>query len=126
MSLVLRQAQDEGRLADCTITENRLKLFDGCYVYMLRCADGAYYIGSYRGDDVMLRVHEHNLGYRKKAWTYKRRPVDLVWSEHFARITDAIACERRLKGWSRAKKEALIEGDNAKSVELSNRKPRYD
>ncbi|MEL7232391.1 MAG: GIY-YIG nuclease family protein, partial [Pseudomonadota bacterium] len=40
---------------------------------MLRCADGAYYIGSYRGDDLMVRVHEHNLGYRKKAWTYKRR-----------------------------------------------------
>ncbi|MEL7231208.1 MAG: GIY-YIG nuclease family protein, partial [Pseudomonadota bacterium] len=52
----------------------------------------------------------------------KRRPVELVWSEHFARITDAIAYERRLKGWSRAKKEALIVGNYAKIVELSNSK----
>jgi putative endonuclease len=38
-----------------------------------------------------------------------RRPVRLVWSEHFERITDAIAVERKIKGWSRAKKPALIE-----------------
>jgi len=96
----------------------------GAFVYMLQCADGAYYIGSHRGDDLQVRVAEHNSGYRKKAWTYRRRPVALVWSEHFTLITDAIACERRLKGWSRAKKEALIAGDYARIVELSNAKPR--
>jgi len=36
--------------------------------------------------------------------------VTLVWSEHFDRITDAIAAERQIKGWSRAKKQALING----------------
>ena len=46
-----------------------------------------------------------------KAFTYKRRPVVLVWGEHFDQIIDAIAWERRLKGWSRAKKEAVIRGD---------------
>jgi putative endonuclease len=40
-----------------------------------------------------------------------RRPVELVWSEHFERITDAIAAERQIKGWSRGKKEALIGRD---------------
>jgi len=94
----------------------------GAFVYMLRCADGAYYIGSHRGDDLQVRVEEHNQGYRKKAWTYRRRPVVLVWSEHFPMIADAIACERRLKGWTRAKKEALIAGDYARIVALSNAK----
>jgi putative endonuclease len=40
-----------------------------------------------------------------------RRPVELIWSEHFERITDAIAVERQIKGWGRAKKEALIAGN---------------
>jgi len=44
-------------------------------------------------------------------YTASRRPVELVWSEHFDRITDAIAAERQIKGWSRAKKEALVAGD---------------
>jgi predicted GIY-YIG superfamily endonuclease len=44
-------------------------------------------------------------------YTSFRLPVELVWSEHFERITDAIAIERKLKGWSRRKKEALIRGD---------------
>jgi putative endonuclease len=46
-----------------------------------------------------------------EGYTSKRRPVVLVYHEHFERITDAIAAERRIKGWSRAKKEALIAGD---------------
>jgi len=78
-------------------------------VYMLRCADGSYYIGSTRGtlDD---RVNQHNAG-SYGGYTAQRRPVTLVWHEFFDRITDAIAAERQLKGWSRAKKEALIRGD---------------
>ena len=87
------------------------KLLEGAFVYILRCSDGAYYVGSYRGDDLNVRVAEHNFGHRRKAWTYRRRPVELAWSDHFNRYTDAIACERQLKGWSRAKKEALIAGD---------------
>ena len=78
-------------------------------VYMLRCADGSYYVGSTRGtlDD---RVNQHNAG-SYGGYTAKRRPVTLVWHEFFDRITDAIAAERQLKGWRRAKKEALIRGD---------------
>ena len=53
---------------------------------------------------------EHNAG-TFGGFTSLRRPVDLVYSESFERITDAIAAERRIKGWSRAKKEALVRGD---------------
>lgn len=81
------------------------------FVYILQCANGAYYVGSHRGDDVMSRVHEHNEGLDPKAYTFKRRPVELVWSEDFEDPEDMVAAERRLKGWSRAKKEAYIRGD---------------
>jgi putative endonuclease len=83
----------------------------GAWVYILKCADGMYYVGSHRGDDPSTRTAEHNEGVDPKAFTYKRRPVVLVWSEHFDQIVDAIAAERRLKGWRRAKKEAVIRGD---------------
>jgi putative endonuclease len=82
----------------------------GAYVYMLRCADGSFYIGSATGDDLLPRIQQHQTG-ALPGYTWSRRPVMLVWSEHFDRITDAIAVERKLKGWSRSKKEALISGD---------------
>ena len=82
----------------------------GAFVYMLQCSDGSYYIGSARGDDLGPRIAEHESG-AYAGYTYSRRPVRLAWSEHFDRITDAIAVERQIKGWSRAKKEALIKGD---------------
>ena len=81
----------------------------GAHVYMRRCADGSYYVGSARlGLD--RRLSEHNSG-TYGGYTSKRLPVVLVWSEHFPNITDAIAAERQIKGWSRAKKEALIRED---------------
>lgn len=82
----------------------------GIYVSMLKCADGSYYIGSATGADTSKRVDEHNAG-AYPGYTYSRRPVVLVWSEYFDRITDGITAERQLKGWSRAKKEALIRSD---------------
>jgi putative endonuclease len=83
---------------------------DGADVYLLRCADGSLYCGSTR-KDVSERVCEHQNGHFASCYTFKRRPVTLAWSEHFASITDAIAVERQIKGWTRAKKEALIAGD---------------
>ncbi len=80
------------------------------FVYMLRCADGSYYVGSARGESLDKRLAEHQAGTRI-GYTYHRRPVTLVYAEWFDRITDAIAAERRIKGWSRAKKEALIAED---------------
>ena len=55
-------------------------------------------------------MSEHNEGVYG-GYTSTRRPVTLVWAEHFLNITDAIAVERQIKGWSRAKKEALVRGD---------------
>jgi predicted GIY-YIG superfamily endonuclease len=78
------------------------------FVYILRCADDSYYVGSTR-DSLKKRIAEHNSGFYG-GYTAGRRPVEMAWSQEFDRITDAIAAERQLKGWSRAKKEALISG----------------
>jgi putative endonuclease len=94
------------------------------WVYILRCADDSYYVGSYRGDDIEVRVSEHNYGTYPDAWTYKRRPVKLAWSQTFPRITDAIATEQQMKRWSRAKKEAVIRGDWSALPELARCRSR--
>ena len=80
---------------------------EGASVDIVICADGSYYAGLTR-KEVETRVSEHNLGINAD-YTTRRRPVELVWSEHFELLTEAIATERRIKGWSRAKKEALIQ-----------------
>ena len=80
----------------------------GGWLYILRCADGSYYVGTTR-TDLEVRVAQHQTGHFG-GYTSTRRPVVLVYSERFARIEEAIAAERQIKGWSRAKKEALIAG----------------
>ncbi len=79
------------------------------FVYMLRCSDGSYYVGSTRAT-LEQRIGQHDAGFFG-GYTAKRRPVTLVFAQEFQWITDAIAAERQLKGWSRAKKEALSRGD---------------
>ncbi|MEO0398344.1 MAG: GIY-YIG nuclease family protein [Pseudomonadota bacterium] len=91
------------------------------FVYMLQCADGSFYIGSHRGTDVETRVSEHNLGVYRNAYTFQRRPVELVWNEYFSRYDDMVARERQIKGWSRAKKKALIAGTDEKLPSLASR-----
>ena len=93
----------------------------GIYVYMLRCVDNSFYVGSATGDDLSPRIDQHNAG-SFPGCTFSRRPVILVWSEYFDRITDGIAAERKLKGWSRAKKEALIRSDWAEVSRLAQRR----
>jgi putative endonuclease len=93
----------------------------GIYVYMLRCADDSYYVGSATGEDLAPRIAQHQAG-TYPGYTSTRRPVALLWSEYFDTITDGIAAERRLKGWSRAKKEALIRSDWTRINELSRRR----
>ena len=79
------------------------------WVYILRCADQSFYVGSARGS-LEHRIGQHHAG-EMAGYTSTRRPVTLVWSTDFQFIRDAVALERQLKGWSRAKKEALIRGD---------------
>ncbi len=80
----------------------------GAWLYILLCADGSYYTGTTR-TNLEFRLAEHQAGHFG-GYTATRRPVVLVYSEYFDRIVDAIAAERQVKGWSRAKKEALIAG----------------
>ncbi len=93
------------------------------FVYILRCCDGRYYVGSTRGS-LERRVNEHNDG-TYGGFTKSRRPVELVYSQPFDRITDAIAAERQLKGWKRAKKEALIQGDMKSLVHLAKNRTQH-
>ncbi|HPU15299.1 MAG TPA: GIY-YIG nuclease family protein, partial [Polymorphobacter sp.] len=78
------------------------------YAYLLRCDDGSYYAG--HTDNLEQRMAQHGSG-NLGGYTARRRPVVLVWSDSFQTRDDAFAAEQQLKGWSRAKKEALIAGD---------------
>jgi len=89
---------------------------------ILLCSDGSYYTGVTRRS-VEERVSEHARGLTP-GYTFLRRPVKLVFCEHYERIVDAIAAERRIKGWSRAKKEAYMRGDFSALVALSKRGPK--
>lgn len=91
------------------------------FVYILRCSDGSYYIG--HTDDLELRVAQHNEG-SFGGHTSERRPVSLVWSSDFESRDEALAQERKLKGWSRAKKEALIAGDWERVKQLAKKRFR--
>jgi putative endonuclease len=96
----------------------------GAYLYILQCSDGSYYAGTTRSG-LEQRVSEHNAGYHG-GYTATRRPVTLVFSQWFDQLTDAIAAERQVKGWSRGKKEALIRGDfeSLRALSKSRRPPR--
>ncbi|MBW8755454.1 MAG: GIY-YIG nuclease family protein [Sphingomonadales bacterium] len=78
------------------------------YAYLLRCSDGGYYAG--HTDDIDYRLAQHQQG-TLGGYTAKRRPVELVWADTFPSRDEPFFAERKLKGWSRAKKEALIVGD---------------
>jgi tRNA/rRNA methyltransferase len=88
------------------------------WTYILRCADGSYYVG--HTDDLEGRFAAHQSGLIE-GYTQKRRPVEPVWSQEFGERDEAFRAERQIKGWSRAKKEALIRGD-WDAVQLLSRK----
>ncbi|RDF00415.1 GIY-YIG nuclease family protein [Aggregatibacter aphrophilus] len=77
------------------------------WMYILRCSDGSYYTGSTRDLESRLYEHQNGLG---AVFTKKRLPIKLVYCEEFERIDDAFYREKQVQGWSRAKKEALIQG----------------
>jgi putative endonuclease len=86
------------------------------YAYLLRCNDGSYYAG--HTDNIDLRMAQHSTG-SWGGYTTKRLPVILVWSDSFLSRDEAFQAERRIKGWSRAKKEALIAGNWALVSQLA-------
>ena len=95
------------------------------YTYMLRCSDGSYYVG--HTDDLDARLSQHQRG-ELQGYTERRRPVALVWHQPFPTREEALAAERQIKNWSRAKKEALIAGDWDRVSEAARKPsklPRY-
>ncbi|HBR70987.1 TPA: GIY-YIG nuclease family protein [Candidatus Dependentiae bacterium] len=75
------------------------------YLYILKCNDESYYIG--HTEDLEKRVSEHNMGLYK-CYTFNRRPLKLVYAEKFTSRLEVLAAERKIKKWTRQKKERLI------------------
>ena len=79
-------------------------------VYILECSDGSLYTGT--AADISQRLWQHEQGAFPSSYTYRRRPVKLIWtSEECKSYSQALRWEKQIKGWSRAKKEALIQGN---------------
>jgi len=77
------------------------------YVYILLCSDGTYYTGSTK--HLKLRIAQHQNG-EGANYTSNRLPVELLYVEEYTRIDEAFYREKQVQGWSRAKKEALMQG----------------
>jgi predicted GIY-YIG superfamily endonuclease len=78
------------------------------WIYIVKCSDGSYYTG--HTDNLELRLAAHHSG-EFRSYTSNKRPVELVYAQEFPTRIEALQHERQVKGWSRAKKEALIRGD---------------
>ena len=79
------------------------------YMYLLLCSNGSYYTGS--TIDLERRVQQHQNG-EGANHTKKHLPVTLVYYEVYPKIDAAFYREKQVQGWSRQKKEALIEGNS--------------
>ena len=88
------------------------------YVYILRCANSNLYVGSTH--NLQARLKAHNDG-RGAAYTFKHRPIDLVYSEEYQSKVESLNRKRQLKHWSHGKKEALIFGNRTRLKHLSRR-----
>jgi putative endonuclease len=79
------------------------------YIYILKCSDSSYYTGV--TSNLEQRFFQHESGFYPDCYTFKRRPLELVFYTEFTDINFAIEKEKQIKKWSRLKKEALINGD---------------
>tara|TARA_R110000751_G_scaffold156704_1_gene262081 strand:+ start:2582 stop:2917 length:336 start_codon:yes stop_codon:yes gene_type:complete len=80
------------------------------FVYILKCSDGSYYTGL--TNNIESRINQHNSGLNTESYTFKRRPLNLVFSQDFSDVNQAIHFEKKIKKWSAKKKTALINGDH--------------
>jgi predicted GIY-YIG superfamily endonuclease len=76
------------------------------FTYILKCSDGSYYVG--HTDDIVKRFAEHQ-DKKYAGYTARRLPVELVFLQSFSSRDEAFIMEKRIQGWTRKKKEALIE-----------------
>src|SRR3954464_15903 len=95
----------------------------GFWAYMLHCADRKFYVG--HTDDLDVRIAQHMSG-EFGGFTSTRLPAKLVWCDEFPSRYEALCAERQIKGWSRAKKLALIRGDWKLIAELARCKEEKD
>ncbi|TGV00917.1 GIY-YIG nuclease family protein [Flavivirga rizhaonensis] len=79
------------------------------YVYIIKCSDDSYYTGI--TNNIEKRFKEYEYGYKRDSYTYKRRPLVLEFYQEFNDVLQAIYFEKKIKGWTRAKKQALINGN---------------
>lgn len=89
------------------------------FVYILKCADATYYVG--HTDNIEKRLHEHN-NQLYPCYTVARVPVQLVFSQSYESRDEAFAMERRIKKWTRIKKEALIKQDGESLKQYSKKR----
>jgi putative endonuclease len=90
------------------------------FVYILKCSDNSYYVGV--TSNLSKRFNEHKTGRYANSYTHMRRPVELVFYAEFIDINIEIQYEKKIKKWSRAKKEALIKGEYDKLPDLAKKK----
>lgn len=93
------------------------------FMYILECADGSFYVGSTVSLGHRLEQHQRGLG---AAYTRRRLPVRLVYAEEFESLAEAFAFEKRVQGWSRRKRQALIEGRREDLPGLSRSRDAVD
>jgi putative endonuclease len=89
------------------------------WMYILKCADGSYYIGSTKNLERRMEQHQSGNGSR---YTSGRLPVELVYGEEYERVADAYYREKKIQNWGRAKREALINGNNEMLPPLAKKK----
>jgi putative endonuclease len=100
--------------------KNEMRIFMA-WMYILRCADGSYYVGSTK--NLERRMEQHQSGKGAK-YTSRRLPVELVYAEEYERVSDAYYREKQVQNWSRAKREALINGNYEALPALAKKKFR--
>ena len=76
---------------------------------MLKCADGFIYVGF--TNNIERRIIEHEKGLNKNCFTFERRPLELIFHQDLNDVEQAIYFEKKIKKWSRKKKQALADGD---------------
>jgi putative endonuclease len=89
------------------------------WMYILRCSDGTFYVGS--TNSLNTRVHQHQQG-NGAFYTTRRLPVELAYFEEYRNIAEAFAREKQVQNWSHAKREALIQRAFHTLPELSKKK----
>ena len=99
----------------CTLV--KMKVYN---VYILKCSDNTYYTGMTSG--LELRIKKHETSFYKNSYTSFRLPIELVFFCEFQNVNEAIKKEKQIKKWSKAKKEALINGEFSELINLAKKK----